>query len=121
MIEADKMTASEREELTRQIERETKNAQRQSANRARYYARKAEGVCVCCGKRAAAEGFTKCTFCIKRRQELKAARQDKKLIFNGKDRKHKPTHSISEVNRMAAERGISYGMMVLELQKGLRE
>ena len=33
-------------------------------------------------------------------------------------RRKKPKYSISEINRMAEARGISYGMMVLELQKG---
>ena len=78
MIEADKMTASEREELTRQIERETVSEDKPR--------RLVSAIAACWREK----------------------------------RQKEPKHSISEVNRMAAERGISYGMMVLELQKGLK-
>lgn len=94
---------------------------------------KREHLCVRCGEKLP-EGCTekRCEMCEAERREerrqydsiyhkqYKQKKDAEKSAAERKKKRKQPTLSISEVNRMAAERGISYGMMVLELQKGLK-
>ena len=104
MTDATTMTQHERDKLRRDILR-------------------IEGVCTACGRAPAVYGRVRCEKCLeaqrgykqnaraKARQAAEASRQQRRK------RKAKSSLSIADVNRMAAERGISYGMMVLELER----
>ena len=63
-----------------------------------------EGICIDCGRVPVASGHVRCEKCLEARRKHKHKRKKDFL-------------SIADVNRMAAERGISYGMMVLELER----
>lgn len=104
MTDATTMTQRERDKLRRDILR-------------------IEGVCIDCGRAPAAFGYVRCEKCLeaqrgykqnsraKARQAAETSRQQRRK------RKAKSCLSIADVNRMAAERGLSYGQMVLELER----
>lgn len=81
-----------------------------------YWRYKSMGLCVKCGSIVADER-TLCIGCReKKRMRMKRLREGAKNPQINK----KPMLSLEEVNRMAMERGISYGQMVtlLETEKG---
>ena len=105
MTDATTMTQRERDKLRRDILR-------------------IEGVCIDCGRAPAAFGYVRCENCLeaqrryKRNARAKAQQTDETSCQQRRKRKAKKNcSSIADVNRMAAERGISYGMMVLELER----
>lgn len=88
-----------------------------------YWRYKSMGLCVKCGSIVADERRL-CIGCRekKSRQRKRAREREKRereLAMNPQSIK-KPMLSLEEVNRMAMERGISYGQMVtlLEMEKG---
>lgn len=107
MTDATTMTQRERDKLRRDILR-------------------IEGVCIDCGRVPAEFGYVRCGKCLeaqrgyKRNARAKAQQADETSRPQRRKRKAKGCLSIADVNRMAAERGISYGMMVLELESAAR-
>lgn len=105
MTDATTMTQRERDKLRRDILR-------------------IEGVCTACGRAPAVYGRVRCEKCLeaqrgykqnsraKARQAAETSRQQRR-----KRKAKKNCPSIADVNRMAAERGLSYGQMVLELER----
>ena len=104
MTDATTMTQRERDKLRRDILR-------------------IEGVCIDCGRAPAAFGYARCEKCLeaqrryKRNARAKAQQSNEAKQLQRRKRKAKNYLSIADVNRMAAERGISYGQMVLELER----
>lgn len=77
--------------------------------------RTAEGVCVKCGGILENTRFKNCYECRMRIIESKRRHYaNKRRVESGIP----AVLSISEVCRMAAARGISYGQMVVEIEKG---
>lgn len=88
-----------------------------------YMKYKSMGLCVKCGS-IVADGQIYCIGCrekrsIQRKREREMKKRERELAKNPKINK-KPMLSLEEVNRMAKERGVSYGQMVtlLEMEKG---
>ncbi len=80
-----------------------------------YKRRKAEGICVGCGKLPAEDGNVRCTACL-------AVEREKKFAKNKAQRLKasdciQPETSIDEVVRMAESAGISYGKMSQKLSE----
>lgn len=84
-----------------------------------YAMRKAEGICVRCGMNQAEDGRVLCSQCAaKTYSRTGAHRYNTRTLPNtSRVTEQKPQYTISEVVRMAEERGISYGMMVVELEE----
>lgn len=121
MTDATTMTACERDKLTREIEC-MDSALRGRLRRDRL---RAEGICTVCGHAPAAQNRAQCEQCIERQRQYRrknrmreAARQTEELSVSSSSRAETKKHlSIADINRMAAERGISYGQMVLKLEE----
>lgn len=84
-----------------------------------YWRYKSMGLCVKCGSIVADEQI----YCIGCREKRSIRRKrERELAKRAKNPQSikKPMLSLEEVNRMAMERGISYGQMVtlLEMEKG---
>lgn len=81
-----------------------------------YAMRKAEGICVRCGMNQAADGRVMCSECAAKTYRRTSTRQYNECICTNRVIEKKPKYTLSEVMRMADERGISYGQMVIELE-----
>lgn len=81
-----------------------------------YWRYKSMGLCVKCGSIVA----DKQTLCIGCREKRSIRRKRERELAKKPQSIKKPMLSLEEVNRMAMERGISYGQMVtlLEMEKG---
>lgn len=81
-----------------------------------YMKYKRMGLCVKCGSIVADER----TLCIGCREKKSKQRKRARELAKNPQIIQKPILSLEEVNRMAMERGISYGQMValLETEKG---
>lgn len=81
-----------------------------------YMKYKSMGLCVKCGSIVADER----TLCIGCREKKSKQRKRARELARNPQIIQKPILSLEEVNRMAMERGISYGQMVvlLETEKG---
>lgn len=81
-----------------------------------YMKYKSMGLCVKCGSIVADER----TLCIGCREKKSKQRKRARELAKNPQIIKKPMLSLEEVNRMAMERGISYGQMVtlLEMEKG---
>ena len=76
-----------------------------------------EGKCVSCGRRLT-EGYAyrRCEEC---RKAMKLREKDRKEKEKAKtELTKKRGYTLEEVSRMAVERGISYGQMVILLEQG---
>ena len=67
-------TKSDRDRIYYQIKRDEINDRVKTGNRERYARRKAQGICVTCGKRTAAEGHTNCGICAAKARDKQYAR-----------------------------------------------
>lgn len=82
----------------------------------------AEGRCDRCGEYLP-EGFRyrECDYCREQRRESKKrkrAEEKARMEAEQRNKGKKQTLSLEAVSRMAAERGISYGQMVVLLEQG---
>lgn len=81
-----------------------------------YWRYKSMGLCVKCGSIVADER----TLCIGCREKKSKQRKRARELAKNPQITKRPMMSLEEVNRMAMERGISYGQMVtlLEMEQG---
>ena len=80
------------------------------------------GICIKCGLAKAREGRYMCSWCLKE-EEMKPKKSNYiRAIWNEpkpeKKEKKQKKYTLEEVCQMARERGISYGQMVILLEKG---
>ena len=82
--------------------------------------RRAAGLCIKCGGQRANVRFQLCEKCRKYNLEAQRKYDIRKLEARRPRCATAGTLTISQVCRLAAERGISYGQMVVEIEKGRR-
>ena len=80
----------------------------------RYNRLKALAICTCCGKNPAMPGVQLCEVCRYKYKQY----EKEKAYKPEKPKKVIPKYTLEEVSKMATERGISYGQMVVLLEKG---
>lgn len=80
----------------------------------RYRRLKALKLCTSCAKVPAKPGQTLCEECRQKYNEYHKVDNSYKIKH---PKKVIPAHSLGEVSRMAYERGISYGQMVVLLER----
>lgn len=73
--------------------------------------RKVAGLCIICGK-TVDDNYTTCSVCrLHKNQQVKQNR-DRKKIEDQRSKKRKNKMGIDEINAIARERGMSYGLYV---------
>ena len=82
--------------------------------------RREKGLCPFCGG-TPTPGYLSCAKCRKRRNDLRKGTRQAERAERKKREPQKPSLSITQVVRMAEQRGISYGQMVILLEKGEAE
>ena len=85
-------------------------------HKARYQKLKAMNLCTRCARNPARPGRTYCEECA---AGITTSRHMAKLQTTSAlcTEEHKPAYTLEEVNRMAVQRGISYGQMVTILEQ----
>lgn len=79
--------------------------------------RKADGVCLRCGGIIEDKRFKQCDKCREYDRDYKRLSSERARRAKHPRRVPESGLTISQVCRMAAERGISYGQMVVEIEK----
>lgn len=79
--------------------------------------RKAAGLCTRCGCKKEPSRYQQCENCRKYNLEAQHKCDIRKLEARRPRRSTSNTLSIAQVCRMAAERGLSYGQMVAQMEK----
>ena len=80
-----------------------------------------KGVCIKCGLARAEEGRYLCSWCKKEEEKKPKKSRYVKSVWNEKKEQKTPKqrkkYTLDEVCKMARERGISYGQMVILLER----